>query len=508
LSDAIKAQAASEKGSSSGPNEAVRRLYKEIRKLQADHLRQVRLLQRSQGISEAEIRAFARAREKTLLPDGPDLLWRKEIEQVGKTQDMDPLVRSALVRLTNSVDPSWLQREARKPYRLGSSFLESPLHLVNGVRLATGPKIETPQRLAGMLLLAADHLNKRIDLDFFSAATLVPELAALGTSFDIIPALGPEAERKMSALSQMTDEQVGSTVYELLVGAAGVRAGLDLTMIAENRSIKVPEYRINNFHSVPAVLECKRRRGLTNYELEEAARVEGLFNCVRRGLRDRGVYGSLEASFSVPIQGVPIAEFVGLTNNLVARPDHENAQRARWGSLAFRSLPYRRSVTETRLYSPEYLEEVFGWATHQDEWDGILCEVEPPARVDVEMFMRPLCMKWKSESEEALLKKARGIKSLWADAIKQVPDGEMGFIYVAYPEGSRPAIADARTRQIMKELNEVWHRWSVRAPATIVSRLYARALGVGIPDLIENVLLAATEGEEFWLTKLPQRIFT
>jgi hypothetical protein len=117
-------------------------------------------------------------------------------------------------------------------------------------------------------------------------------------------------------------------------------------------------------------------------------------------------------------------------------------------------------------------------------------------------------MKWKSESEEALLKKARGIKSLWADAIKQVPDGEMGFIYVAYPEGSRPAIADARTRQIMKELNEVWHRWSVRAPATIVSRLYARALGVGIPDLIENVLLAATEGEEFWLTKLPQRIFT
>ncbi len=122
--------------------------------------------------------------------------------------------------------------------------------------------------------------------------------------------------------------------------------------------------------------------------------------------------------------------------------------------------------------------------------------------------MKPLCLKWRSESGEALLKKARGIKSLWADAIKQIPDGETGFIYVAYPEGSRAAIADTRTRQIMKELNEVWHRWSVRAPATVVSRLCARALGAGLPDLIENVLLAATEGQEYWLTKLPQRIFT
>jgi hypothetical protein len=31
---------------------------------------------------------------------------------------------------------------------------------------------------------------------------------------------------------------------------------------------------------------------------------------------------------------------------------------------------------------------------------------------------------------------------------------------------------------------------------------------VGVPDLIENVLLAASEGEEFWLANLPQRIFT
>lgn len=242
--------------------------------------------------------------------------------------------------------------------------------------------------------------------------------------------------------------------------------------------------------------------------MEEARSVEGLYNTVSRELRDRGVYGSLEVSFSVPVESVPVDEFVKLTHEIVGKPDEENARHTSWGALTFQSLPYRRSVAETRLYSPEYLDQVFGWGVNQDEWDGILCEVDPPATVSVEMFMRPLCLKWRSESEKALLKKARGIKSLWADAIKQIPDGEIGFIYLAYPEGSRAAIADTRTLQIMKELNHAWHRWSVRVPATIVSRIYPRALGVGVPDLIENVLLLATEGEEFWLTKLPQRIFT
>jgi hypothetical protein len=74
----------------------------------------------------------------------------------------------------------------------------------------------------------------------------------------------------------------------------------------------------------------------------------------------------------------------------------------------------------------------------------------------------PLCLKWRSESEEALTKKARGITSLWADAVKQIPDGEIGFVYIAYPEGARPGLADARTRHILKAGTEVWHRWSAQ----------------------------------------------
>jgi hypothetical protein len=201
--------------------------------------------------------------------------------------------------------------------------------------------------------------------------------------------------------------------------------------------------------------------------------VERLYTSVCRGFRDRGVYGCIEASFSVPVQRVPLEEFLELASDAAAKPDQVNPRETNWGSMRFRSLPYRRSVKPTRLYSPEYLQEVFGWEVDQDEWDGILCEVEPPARVDVEPFMRPLCLKWRSESDEALLKKARGIKSFWTDAIKQIPAGEVGFIYLAYPEGCRAPIADARTRQIMKELNEVWHAgtYAHRQPPSAVYML-------------------------------------
>ena len=131
---------------------------------------------------------------------------------------------------------------------------------------------------------------------------------------------------------------------------------------------------------------------------------------------------------------------------------------------------------KTRLYSPEYLEHVFSWSAAQDDWDGLLCEVEPPGRIDVTTYTLPMCLKWRSESAEALTKKARGVTSLWADAVKQIPDGELGFVYIAYPEGSRPTLADARTRYILDAAGQFWHRWSVRVPVTVISRLYARSL--------------------------------
>ena len=442
--------------------------------------------------------------------DDEKKLWRIEIEQVDGSHDLDELAAAGLMQLLRLAPPEWLRREAQKVYRLDSVFLTSPLHLVSGCRVGVGPVQDGPQRFARMLLITQDHLDKRWDLDFFSAALLVPEVAALGNSLSEIRALGPEAKRKLAALPRMTDEEVSATTYELLVGAACVRKGRSISMVPEDRSRKVPDFKLFDLGPFTGAIECKRRLGLTVYELTEARHVETLYASVRTHLRSRGVHGLLEACFTVPLDTIDVAEFSeAVLANVDDRADKLGPIQTRWGSLAFRQRPHLRTVQETRLYSPDYLEEAFDWNPMQDQWDGLLCEVDPLPSIRVELIARPLCLKWRSEAEGAITKKARGVTSLWANAARQIPDGDIGFIYVAYPEGARPTLADARTQHILNAGRyEYFHRWSVRIPATVVTRLYPRALGVGNPDLIENALAGATNGEEFWFEQLPTRVFT
>jgi hypothetical protein len=505
ISAAVKAQVAT--GDGGGPSESVRKLVRELEELRAIWSSEIRRLQDSAGISEAEMVAAERAYEEGRLPDGNDF-WQRQILEIRATEDLDAQTESGLEALLELVNPKWLHEQAQKPYRLGPTFLAEPLHLVNGVRVGAARQAEGPQRFARMLLLSQDHLKKEWDLDFFSAAVLVPEVAILGNSLKEIQELGPDAKQKLASLSLMPDDMVAATVFELLVGAACIRRGMKLQMLQEDRSHKVPDYRILGL-GVPATIECKRRLGLAKYELNEASLVENLYMTIRGPLRDDFFHGSIEVSFKMPVNLVPPSDF--LHDVLAATKNNQSRQAIAtpWGSLAIRHLPRLGRLVGTRLYSPDFLQRVFDWNPVQDEWDGLLCEVDAPPWIGVENFAVPLCLKWRSESEEALTKKARGVTSLWADAVRQIPDGEIGFVYIAYPEGSRAAVADARTRHILDHMGgKLWHRWSVRVPVSVIIRLYGRSIGGGVPDLIESSVPGAQPGEEFWLGILPGTVFT
>jgi hypothetical protein len=282
-------------------------------------------------------------------------------------------------------------------------------------------------------------------------------------------------------------------------------------MVEENRARKSPDYRLEGIGpgGLPAWIECKRRLGITKYELEEARLVNLLYTAIRNPLKELGIHSAMEVCFTIPVNSVVPADFVKDVASRAAQGRDEELLQTAWGTLRIRRLPYWGDLNGTRLYSPDFLQHVFSWRPEQDEWDGLICEVEPPWRIAVEKFRNPLCLKWRSECEEALIKKARGVTSLWADAVRQIPDGDFGFTYIAYPEGARPAVADARTKHILEYMQgHAYHRWSVRIPANFITRLFARPVGGGCPDLIENALLGAGPGDELWLTKLPGRVFS
>ncbi|MBL8240696.1 MAG: hypothetical protein JNM66_24975 [Bryobacterales bacterium] len=482
-------------------------LVKEYRSASARTLCETRRLLRRVGISERQLREIERLQDEKHKPTG-SAWWVEQVYESRATENLDEMTAAALDSVLPHVDQDWLASEAKKPYRLDEAFRTMPIHVVSGIRVGTSPAGGGPQRFARMILSGIDHLNKHPDFDFHAGAMLVPELAMLGNSLDEVHRLGPEGRRKFKTLPSLPDDIVSSTNFELLVGAACCRRNLDVEMVPENRSSKVPDFRISGLGGIPAAIECKRRLGLMSYELTEARQVEALYAAIRPTLRDRGLHCSIEVTFKLPLNQVSAEDFYNDITSAASLYSDTKETVTSWGAFEIRRLPYCGSIPRTRLYSPDFLRTVFGWNQGLGPWDGILAEVEPPARTLVEKYRSPICLMWRSDSEVAVLKRSRGIVSLWGDAAQQIPDGEYGLIYIAYPEGSRPSIADGRTRHILQSMDERWHRWSVRIPITIINRLYPRAVFEGRPDLIESAIPGAGEGHEIWLRMLPWLVFT
>ena len=151
-------------------------------------------LQRATGIPEELFEELERAQ----LPFREDRYDLQEVLEVPSTGDLDADAGIGLENLRSVVDPDWLRSEAAKDHRLDESYLHAPLHLVSGLRVHNLD--QRPQRLAQMLLVTADNLDKRPDLDFFEAPMLVGEVAALGPRLNDVRGLGSEAVSKLAAL--------------------------------------------------------------------------------------------------------------------------------------------------------------------------------------------------------------------------------------------------------------------------------------------------------------------
>jgi hypothetical protein len=475
-----------------------RRLADEARRLTAAHSAGVDELQRAVGIPEEVLKQL----EKAQLPFYECKYLLADVLDTAPTDNLDVASARGLEALLQLVDPRWLKAEGEKEFRLDQRYRAQPLHLVSGVRFPE-PQ-DSPQRFAEMLLVANDYLSGRPDFDFFNAPMFLSEVAALGTRLDAVRELGPEAIKKLQRLPEMTENEVSATVYELLVGSACAKKGLHLEMLPTEGRRKTPDYRIHNL-PLPSVIECKRRLSLLEYEVAEGAHIRRLFSAIRPMLSERRA--NIGATFTAEISTVDASSFAESLEPLLASGDEALRTDFAWGYLSVERLPYVQDIPPTRLFSPDFLDRVFGWKPDEGEWDGISCEVDVPDASSVSRVRNPRCMKWVSLSPTAMLKKARGITSLWGRATKQVPAGDLGFVYVAYSESNRSAVADARTQEILAATQKWNPRWTIQVPVTMVDRLYPRSLGPGLPDLIESVIPCFGKDDEHYLSSFPACVF-
>jgi hypothetical protein len=485
-----------------GPEDLkVREKLKKILVLQAKCKSTEQELLKETGLSEAQIDSILYSE----LPELEKRYIRQDVLKLLPTASFDDILPFALENILSHINPNWLREEAEKGFQLDEQYLREPLQVVWGKRIY--PSSKKPQAFAHALLLCKDHIERKDELDFWALPMMAAEIATLGTRIDQIQELGEEATNRLKRLPVTEDEEVSSTIFEILVGLACLKKGLVLEMLPADRSRKTPEYRIHNF-SVPAVIECKRRRTFSHVYLE-AKKANRLFLSVLPYLQNNKYHVKISVDFFNNPFNIQEAEFKNIVLDLLPSASDGEVISKSWGRVEVNNLPQTMDFSRTRLYSPYYLEKVFGYNENLGNWDGLICVVDSPLKVIVDKARNPNCLQWRSLGDQARQKKARGVAQLISKALNQIPAGEMGIVYICYEEGGLDIIADSRTERIINELAGWKHRWTINIPLIVISRLYPRALGVGVPDLVESSLLfLAGSADKIFLAQFPNLIFT
>ena len=365
-------------------------------------------------------------------------------------------------------------------------------------------------KFANYLLAARDHLAKEPFLDTYTAARAVTPIYTLGLSIEALREV-QGADSKLGDLYQKPDAATDSIIFELLVAAAFARMGHNVSFIDETPGTKTPDLRLHD-NPIPIVIECKRRQALNDYEKKEFAIIRAVFAQLCAERMELGLVGQLDMDFTNEIINLSATEIVDSVRDVTKSLSPYATKEMEWGTIHLRPVEVSQEFERTRLYSPDFLERVFGIDLEMHEFDGICAIAVNNSYPEVERAELPFLLKWTSNSPAARERKLQTIKNLWVEAVEQIPTGEAGLIYLAYEEGHRPSLADARTDAI-RELRKTMYfkRQGIVIPMTVISRLLPNVVLEGRPDFIESSIPLAVGGKDrydFWTQEMPTRVFT
>lgn len=418
--------------------------------------------------------------------DTPPRYRREEltIDQLAPgAADLDDMLARSLEGLLRLI-PTSISKKLRvsdsdAPWLKGTNGL---LSVVKGVV----PESEDPpiHRFAQYLGVSHAWLSNNPRYDMFAGAGLIPQIARLGERLELLSDI-PGAMKRIRSLWRDPSRQVDSTMFELLVAAGCAVKGRAVEFLEPQRGEKTPDLRCHDPY--PLVIECKRKRTLTNYEISEEKTMRKLFEKLDARAREVGMWGVFLLHLSVESQAAPIDEVVECLLKIRFAGNHAEKETYSWGTATY--IESDRLVDigcHTRMYSPVMLNAVFAWNSDLADWDGLVCRVGNHEESLVDAAVEPVGLLWINDSEQAIKKRSWGPMSSLNEAIEQIPPGEFGIPYIAYHEGARGEIADMRTFNFADQIRECTHSADIRAPFARLIRLYPRPLEHGKPDFIES----------------------
>ena len=443
-------------------------------------------------------------------PNDNDQRWhRRDLTTltVPVTGSMDETLPQALGNLLSSVSQYWWRQQEVLAVQQQQEIVLEPLLLCGRERW--GLDFTKLHKYAYYLSVTRRYLDREPVHDIYTAARAVPQIYALGTSLEALKAV-KGSDRKLRDLWRAPGSETDATIFELLVAAAFARMGHDVSFV-ETTATKTPDLRLHD-KPIPLVVECKRRQALNAYEDKEFSVIREVFAALSTEREELGLAGELSIDFRQEILHLPVAGIVQSIREMTKTLSPYATKETEWGTIQLKPVTVSKDIEATLLYSPQYLDSVFGIDLELDDFDGI-CAVDSNSRFpEVNRTDLPFLMKWTSNSEAAKERKLQTVLNLLVEAADQIPTGEAGLIYVAYEEGHRPSLADARTDAIRNMVETIYFkRRAISVPMTLISRLFPNIVLDGHPDLIESsipLVQGDKENYDYWTQEMPTLVFT
>ena len=283
--------------------------------------------------------------------------YRKDLttRTMPKTGEMDEILPQALENLLSRVPKSWWREQRSLANERQQDAALQPLLLCGRERW--GSHFTTLHKYAYYLNVADSHLKKEPMLDIFAAARAVPQICYLGISLEILREV-KGAGRKLRELHLAPSAETDARIFELLVAAAFARMGHDMAFI-ETSAGKTADLRFYG-KPIPIVIECKRRQTINPYEGKEFSIIHSVFATLAAEREGLGLVGELSIDFRQELIGLPVAGIVQSIRDITKSLSPYADKETEWGTIHLRPVPITKDLEPTRLYSPGFLEEVFG----------------------------------------------------------------------------------------------------------------------------------------------------
>jgi hypothetical protein len=383
---------------------------------------------------------------------------REFAKAMGMADDDDPTRQALIAGLKPFLDrmtpEHWQQRRA--------AVLGHLRERVNGSKLAEAQSIRVREDEIGWYLFLCDQaINDPLCTDQSQSQRILPFFAGLGARWQHAHRV-VGIERKLDELLKDHRKQPDGLFFELLVSLAYAEEGWDVTFIKEGPD-KTPDMRIVRGDQ-EFFVECKRMDRTTAYSEKERNQFLRLWDAGSHILLEKRQWVWFKGAFHVDPAELPDNFLLDLWQSSLPIGWDERVlmdnDQATIRARLINQAGVRRHMGEFRVKAPSsMLTQVIGgdWAPENASVTllpivkrGYVngCEV-PELGMYVEEISFACGFTRSFDSEMSIERKAKDIRKLLSDAVKQVPRDKPSIIHIAAETMEGSDVERRRTEKLI-----------------------------------------------------------